>query len=114
MSRSRPRQGFAYAGLAGAMWPHLTTAGMVASAVLPLLLIAAVAPAGLVLPIASVAFLAVAAVLALVAWRVRTKRHADKLTIWDVCGACAFIGFAAAILSKPENVLIAFTPALGG
>ena len=114
MNRSRPRQGFAYAGIASALRPHAAMAAMAALAAVPLLLLAAVVPLGLVLPVLSVVFLTAAALLALIAWRRHTKRNSERITVWDVCGACAFVGFAAAILSKPENILTAFAPVAGG
>jgi hypothetical protein len=114
MNRSRPRLGLAYAGIASALRPHAAMGGVAALAATPLLLLSAVVPLGLILPVLSLVFLAVAAVLALVAWRRQAQRASDKITVWDLCGACAFIGFAAAILSKPENILTAFAPVTGG
>lgn len=113
MSRSRPRHGSAYGALAASVRPHAMVAGMVASVAVPSFAIAVMVPRNLVLPTLSLALLAGAAVLALIAWRAGVKRHAEKVTLWDVCGACAFIGFATAILSKPENILTAFAP-VGG
>jgi hypothetical protein len=111
---NRPRHGLASAGIASALRAHLVMAGMATSAAVPLLLLVAVLPRGLVLPTLSVLLLAAAGILALIAWGTEIGRRSEKITLWDLCGACAFIGFAAAILSKPENILIAFAPAVGG
>jgi len=111
---NRPRHGLASARTASTVRTHLVMAAMVASAAIPLLLLAAVLPRGLVLPTLSVVLLTAAAILALIAWRTGAMRRSEKITLWDLCGACAFIGFAAAILSKPENILTAFAPAIGG
>jgi hypothetical protein len=80
----------------------------------PLLLVIALIPAPLVLPVFSLAFLGLSALVALFAWRTGAVSRSPTVTRWDVAGAFAFVGFAAAILSKPENVLTAFAPAIGG
>jgi len=58
--------------------------------------------------------LILAGFLALIAWWIRSDRNSNRLSVWDLSGACAFIGFAAGILSRPENVLAAFGLAAGG
>jgi hypothetical protein len=83
-------------------------------AALPLLVAASLVPLPLVLPVLSITFLAAATLLALLARCSGSDRKSDKVTVWDVCGACAFIGLAAAILSEPENVITAFAPFVGG
>src|SRR5262249_1408831 len=52
--------------------------------------------------------LATASTLALVAWGLRAKLHTDCINLGDVAGACAFIGFAAGIVSQSEDVLELF------
>ena len=85
---------------------------MAAAGALPLFLIAYLVPPGAVLPVLSRVYLATAGVLALIAWSIRSKRNSNKITLWDLSGACAFLGCAAGILSTPEDVLTAF--AVGG
>jgi 4-hydroxybenzoate polyprenyltransferase len=114
MHRSRPRHGVAYAGLVSALWSHAAMAATAAAGAVSLILLASWAPQGLVLPILSVTLLAAAGLLALIAWRIDSNRNSENVTVWDVCGACGFVGFAAAILSQPENVLTAFAPVTGG
>jgi hypothetical protein len=65
-------------------------------------------PAPLLLPSVSVVLLGFAGVFALLAWRLHIQRRSDRVDLWDVAGACAFIGFAAGMLSQPEQVLDAF------
>jgi hypothetical protein len=65
-------------------------------------------PAPVILPAFGLAFLAAAGSLGLLAWRLGLKRRTEHINLWDVAGACAFIGFAAGIISQPEQVLQLF------
>jgi hypothetical protein len=49
--------------------------------------------------------LAISAIAALAAWCSSSDRHGAGITLWDVSGAYAFIGFAAGMLSDPQQVL---------
>lgn len=111
---NRSRQGLAHGDIAGALRPHAAIAAIVALTALPLMLVASLVPPALVLPVLSIAFLSAAGGLALIAWCIRSDRNSHKMTVWDLAGASAFIGFAAAILSTPENVLAAFAFVGGG
>src|SRR5262249_7188255 len=75
---------------------------LMGSAFVPL---ARLLPAPLVLPAFSVIALAAAALLPLIAWLTRAPRRVDHVTTWDLAGGCAFGGIAAAMLSRPEQVL---------
>jgi len=57
------------------------------------------------LPLMSLIALASAAVIALAAWCLSSSRQSAGITLWDVAGAYAFIGFAAGMLSDPQQVL---------
>jgi hypothetical protein len=59
----------------------------------------------LLLPLMSLIALVSAAVIALAAWCLSSNRHSAGITLWDVSGAYAFIGFAAGMLSDPRQVL---------
>lgn len=48
--------------------------------------------------------LAISAIVA-PAWCLSSDRHGAGITLWDVSGAYAFIGFAAGMLSDPQKVL---------
>jgi hypothetical protein len=62
----------------------------------------------------SIALLTAAGVLALIAWCIRSHGNSNKMTVWDLSGASAFVGFAAGILSSPEDVIATFAVAAGG
>jgi hypothetical protein len=111
---NRSRQRLAHAGIATALRPHAAIAGIAAIEALPLILVAHLVPSALVLPVLSIAFLTAAGVLALIAWCIRSDRNANKITVWDLAGACAFIGFAAGTLGTPENTLAVFGVTAGG
>ena len=51
----------------------------------------------LLLPSMSLIALAISAIVALAAWCLSSDRHGVGITLWDVSGAYAFIGFAAGI-----------------
>jgi hypothetical protein len=59
----------------------------------------------LLLPSMSLIALAVSAIVALVAWCLSSDQRGAGITLWDVSGAYAFIGFAAGMLSDPQQVL---------
>ena len=82
-------KGFAVAALAG----------------LSVLVLARLIPAPLLLPTLSIVLFAVSGLCALLAWRLKVGRWPDRIDLWDVAGACAFVGCAAAMLSQPEHVL---------
>jgi hypothetical protein len=84
---------------------HGKLAAMAAGAALPLLLLTALLPRPLVLPVLCLIAIAGAAVLSLVAWKRGSVRDATHVTLWDVAGALALVGCAAAMLSNPEQVL---------
>jgi len=90
------------------------TLALPALAVLPLLGIAALAPPPLILPVISLVCLAAAVGTAVFAWRTHAEPQSTTVTSWDVAGAFAFAGFAAAMLSKPENVVYALAGAVAG
>jgi hypothetical protein len=61
-------------------------------------------PPPLVLPALSIALSALAGGLSLIAWRM-PRPHQSLLGYWDLAGAAAFIGIAAALMSDPEQAL---------
>jgi hypothetical protein len=92
-------------GLATLVRPHLTLIVLSLLAAIPILLIGSSEPRPAVLPVFSLAATAIAAAVALIA-KVRGARwDGDAITLWDIAGAFVLIGCAAAILSKPENLL---------
>ena len=109
---NRSRQGLAHAGIATALRPHAAIAGIVAVEALAVFLVACLVPREHVLPVLSIGFLTAAGVLALVAWCIRSD--SNKTSVWDLAGACAFIGFGAGILSTPEDILAALAVTAAG
>jgi hypothetical protein len=80
-------------------------AGLTALAMLWLL------PSVLLLPTLSLATLAIAGLLALLAWLLELPGRTAQVNLWDVAGAFALVGFAAGMLSQPEQVVQMFGPA---
>ena len=74
----------------------------------PALLLFALLPPSLLLPVLSLAAMAGAVVAALLGWVRREPWHGERITAWDMAGAFAFVGCAAAMFSQPENVLQLF------
>lgn len=62
-------------------------------------------PAVLILPLINVGGLAAAAAAALFAWRAGPICDRQRITAWDVSGACALLGIAAGIFSDPHAIL---------
>jgi hypothetical protein len=77
---------------------------MVAIAAVPLMLLTSLLPRPLVLPTLCIIAIVGSAAASLYAWTRDANRDANRVTPWDVAGALAFIGCAAAILSNPEQV----------
>jgi hypothetical protein len=74
----------------------------------PAFLLFALIPGPLLLPVLSLAAMAVAAVAALFGLVRREPWHGERITAWDIAGAFAFIGCAAGMFSQPENVMQLF------
>jgi len=92
-------------GRSAPQWRGAAIFAGVALAGLPLLALARLIPAPLLLPTLSIVLLAISGLCALLAWRLNVRRRHDRIDLWDLAGACAFVGFAAAMLSQPEHVL---------
>jgi hypothetical protein len=91
-----------------ALNPVVLLASLAVAAAVPLLLFEALLPRPMALPALSLAALACAAVLALVAYWRRAPRHVDSITLWDLSGAAALIGFAAGMLCSSDQILYFF------
>lgn len=61
-------------------------------------------PAPLVMPGVSLLAALFAGAAALIAWWFQAERNSEFITPWDVSGAFALIGCAAAIIGDSENV----------
>jgi hypothetical protein len=84
---------------------HLASAVLLAAVAVPLMILLLVVETPLVLALTSVVALASAAAIALTAWCVSADRNSPEISLWDVSGAYAFIGFAAGMLSDPHQVV---------
>jgi hypothetical protein len=65
--------------------------------------------APLILPSLSAFALASAALVALVAWAAASRHDCADITLWDVSGVYACVGFAAGMLSEPAQVIELWT-----
>lgn len=76
--------------------------------VLPTAVIALLAPKAVALPAASLVSIALAAGVAIYAWRAQVNYRSQGLTFWDLAGMLAFIGFGAGAMSEPLAALELF------
>ena len=93
------------ASVAHTEWPLMTAMVFLSAVAIPPIAFLFLVRPPLVLPSISVVALASAAIVALVAWCMSSKRQGRGITLWDVSGAYAFIGFAAGMLSDPHQVV---------
>ena len=99
--RSRP----AVASAVRTEWPHMVSAVLLLAVTVPPTGFLLLTRTPLLLPSMSLVALATSAIVALAAWCSSSDRHGAGITLWDVSGAYAFIGFAAGMLSDPQQVL---------
>jgi hypothetical protein len=86
---------------------------VLAAGLVPLLLVTALVPRPLVLPVFALTAFAASAIAAFVAWKRHERWHLPGVTLWDVSGALALLGCAAGIFGKPENALALFGVVVG-
>lgn len=58
----------------------------------------------LVLPALSVLFFGIAALAAIMAFSVKSKKNTENLNLWDVAGGLVITGCAASVMGEPEQV----------
>lgn len=63
-----------------------------------------IVPPGLGLPLFATVLLVSGGLLSAYAWW-RGLKSGNSVSAWDVAGTCVLLGFAAAIMSRPEQVL---------
>jgi hypothetical protein len=88
-----------------AEWPRMVSAFLLFLVAVPPFAFLLLARTPLLLPSMSLIALAISAIVALVAWCLSSDRHGVGVTLWDISGVYAFIGFAAGMLSDPQQVL---------
>ena len=86
-------------------WPHLSSAVLFWAVVLPPIVFLLLLRSPHVLPSMSVLALACAAIVAFAAWCASSDRDSKRISLWDISGAYAFVGFAAGMLSDPEQLI---------
>jgi hypothetical protein len=86
-------------------WRRATWVVLMSALAVPPICFSLLARTSLLLPLMSLIALASAAVIALAAWCLSSNRHSAGITLWDISGVYAFIGFAAGMLSDPRQVL---------
>ena len=86
-------------------WPHVSPAALLLAAALPPIGFIQFVQAAPVLPSMSLVALASATIIAFVAWCVSADRNSTSISLWDIAGVYAFIGFAAGMISDPEQVM---------
>ncbi len=84
---------------------NVTSAIILAASVIPLLALLIFVRTPLVLPSLSIVALASAGVISLTAWWMKADRDRPGISLWDVSGAYAFVGFAVGMLSDPQQVV---------
>ncbi|WOH53295.1 hypothetical protein [Bradyrhizobium sp. sBnM-33] len=85
--------------------PYLISAVLLLAVAIPPTDLLLLTRTPLLLESMSVIALAFSAIVALAAWCLSSDRDGVGITLWDVSGAYAFIGFAAGMLSDPQQVL---------
>jgi hypothetical protein len=58
----------------------------------------------LVLPAFSVLLFSVAALAAVIAFSIKTRKNTENLNLWDVAGGLVITGCAASVMGEPEQV----------
>ena len=86
---------------------HVMLFALAAAAAAPIALLSSF-PRSQGLPLFCLLALTGASLVALVAWWRRAPRYGDQVTLWDVAGALALIGFAAGMLSDTNSILSLF------
>jgi hypothetical protein len=102
---TRQRSRLAVASAGHIEWPHIVSAVHLLAVTVSLTGFLLLVRTPLLLPSMSLIALAISAIVALAAWCSSSDRHGDGITLWDISGAYAFIGFAAGMLSDPRQVL---------
>jgi hypothetical protein len=88
-----------------AHWPHVASAILLLAMAVPPIFFLLLVRVPLVLPSVSAVALASGAIIALIAWCMSSDRNGTGISLWDVSGAYTYIGFAAGMLSEPQQVM---------
>jgi hypothetical protein len=86
-------------------WPHVASAILLLAMAVPLFFFLFLVRVPLVLPSVSAIGLTSAAIIGLIAWCLLSDSNATGISLWDVSGAYALVGFVAGMLSEPQQVM---------
>jgi len=90
-------------------WSHVASAILLSAVAVPPIGFLFLVRTPLILPSIAVISLASAAIIALAAWCMSSDRNSPGISLWDISGAYVFIGFAAGMLSEPQQVMELFS-----
>ena len=99
------RNRFAVASPIHTDWPHAASAVLLSAVAVPPIGFLLLVRTPLALPTMSVIALASAAIIAFAAWCIASGRNSTGISLWDISGLYALIGFVAAMLSDPQQVM---------
>jgi len=105
MSTFQQRGRSAVASATRPEWPPVNSAVLSFASVVPLVGFLLFVRDPLVLPSISTVALASAAMITSMAWCMSADRNSAGISLWDVSGAYAALGFAAGALSDPQQVV---------
>jgi hypothetical protein len=86
-------------------WQHVSAVVLFLAAAIPLIGFIQLVRSAPVLPSLCLMALASAAILAFAAWTMLSNRNSVGISFWHAAGAYAFIGFAAGMVSDPEQIM---------
>jgi hypothetical protein len=89
----------------GTSGPVLIFTGSVAIALMALAVAGTAMPRDFALATVSTVFFAIAALVALFAWRAHKPQTRDTLSYWDVAGALTLIGICAAAFLDSDQII---------
>jgi hypothetical protein len=101
----QPRSRAAAGSAVKSEWSHASSAILLLAATLPPIGFIPFVRAAPVLPSISVVALAIAAIIAFAAWWTSDDRNSISISLWDIAGAHAFIGFVAGMIGDPAQVI---------
>lgn len=85
--------------------PELALAVLLLAVTAPSIAFLLFVKTSLILPSLSLMSLGLAGLVALAAWTTSATNEGRHITLWDISGAYALVGFAAGMLSEPMQVV---------
>jgi hypothetical protein len=91
-----------------AITERITTRALIGGGIIASVVALSLVPPPLLVPAFSLVAFAGAAIAGGIAWFTKAERRGPNVTVWDVAGACVFIGIGAGMLSGPASVMQLF------